>query len=538
MPLEMAAHISGMNPETGRFVDAVADLRRARLVENTESQNLQLVHGVVSEIVTAHLPAVTARTLHARAAREFVEEGRSVPAVLAIKHDIAGERIQAFSTALRAAEASKALGAVREHEYFLKLALSNAPDPASDAEIRIDLGNLLRRVGRPLEALDVLADPVGIPSELANRIGAGRLAIRLQLADANTSIAHLWAELERLRPDLDPSTTAELYYLLAAASHRLGKAADALAATKRAMMIVGGLPATPQNALTAARSAVGLGLYSSSADGLAEIEKYLNTARNDLAVLGPCLIAHGTLLVTAGRLFEAEQRFLEAIHLSERYYLYDSLPGLHNNLGVCYTEQGNYVEARAQFHAAREGDGGVGCGGDQGVAADNIAMLQFESGDFRLALETARSAQPDESRSSRTLYYRHALIGLCSLELGLLAQAFEAKREIELLFDQHEYWSNDISYVETFLARMLVLEDRVYEARERLATAIEVYRPRDVLCRARLELELARIDVKREPAAALARAESMLESLRGTGARPLIDRFEELADRARRRILA
>jgi hypothetical protein len=27
----------------------------------------------------------------------------------------------------------------------------------------------------------------------------------------------------------------------------------------------------------------------------------------------------------------------------------------------------------------------------------------------------------------------------------------------------------------------------------------------------------------------------MLETLRGTGARPLIDRFEEVADRARRR---
>jgi tetratricopeptide (TPR) repeat protein len=215
--------------------------------------------------------------------------------------------------------------------------------------------------------------------------------------------------------------------------------------------------------------------------------------------------------------------------------LFGTLFSLHNNLGVCYTDQGRYQDALLQFEEATRLGAELNLSSTGKGVSDNLAMLHLERGDFELALRTVRGAMSRApTRSPRELFHRHALIGLCSLELGLLAQAFEAKREIDLLFQHHEYWGSDVSYVETFLARMLVMEGQPDVARARLEAAAEIYRTRDLLCLARLELERVRIDLKTDPAGALERAESMLGALRGTGARPLVDRFEDLADRARR----
>jgi tetratricopeptide (TPR) repeat protein len=377
-------------------------------------------------------------------------------------------------------------------------------------------------------------------SSLQCRAQASRLAIHLRKVDGATNLPLVWREIEALEGRLDPDITSELYYYLAAAAHDLGLTADTVSAAERALEIAKRRPNSTSASLTTARAATVLALYLRVEDGIAVIDELRPAVQSNIEALAQWLSARGTVLIAAGRLIDAEDSLLQGIELMERCCFYAGLFGLHNNLGVCYMEQGRFREARAQLEEAmRVGRELLGPSG-AAIAAENIALVHFEEGDYRFALDIARdgSGGAFTSRSSRWLFSRRSLTGLCSLELGLLAQAFEAKREIELLFDKHEYWSNDVSYVETFLARMLVLEDRTDEARERLEAAIEVYRPRDLLCRARLELELTRIELKQNPPSALHRAESMLETLRGTGARPLIDRFDELADRARRRHLA
>jgi tetratricopeptide (TPR) repeat protein len=534
---DLTSRIAGVPINSGDFLDALSELEARGLIEIGSGSTATLRHGVLGEVAIAALSPADGRVLHARAARVFTEEGKSPSAVLAVQHDIGGQRRQAFETALEAAAASESLHAVREREFFLKLALSNAPDELADIRIRIEIADFFRRIGKLDEAREILNEEVfrSIPTPLRERAKASQLALRLSGANRDDQLANFRVEVQSLVDKVDHEVAAELYYLLAAAAHGLGLAGEALAATRQALSIAKSFTMTPKTAFVAARSAVGVGLHSSAEEGLAEIRNLIPFAESDPEALCECYIAHATLLVAAGRLIEAESRFLESIDLSERYYLFGALFGLHNNLGVCYTEQGRYEEATSHLTAAIRAGEEFGVRGDRGIASDNLALLHFERGAFKHALESARPANAFSPSAPRSLYYRHAIVGLCSLELGLLAQAFEAKREIEILFDQHEYWSNDMSYVEMFLARMLVLEDRVDEARERLATAIEVYRQRDVLCRARLELELGRIELKRDPAGALERATRMQETLRGTGARPLVDRFEELADRARHR---
>jgi tetratricopeptide (TPR) repeat protein len=533
---DVVAGISGLANDPPRMSAAIAELKSAGLVTTDDHGGLHPRHGIVADIAVTAISAADRRALYGRAARVLAESGRSSPAVLAIQHDIAGDRANAFEAASSAALASQQLHATREQEFFLKLAISNAPNKEAEVSIRIILADLYRRTGRSTEALNVVSDATltGGSQLQRSRARASRLAVQLLTAEPRIPPQEVWDEIEELSKVLERALIAELYLHFAVAGRDHGDRQPTVEAATRALSIAQGLPRTPHNVIIAVRAANILGLWEDAAEGLATIQDFFSTADSNAEVLGQCLSAQASLLVCLGKLIEAEEKFLKAMELIERHCMYDALFALHNNLGICYTELGRYAEAQRQLEeAARVG---VELGRQRStLAAENLAMLHLERGEFELALRTVRGAMTRATtRSPRELFHRHALIGLCSLELGLLAQAFEAKREIDLLFQHHEYWGSDVSYVETFLARMLVMEGQPDVARARLEAAAEIYRTRDLLCLARLELERVRIDLKTDPAGALERAESMLGALRGTGARPLVDRFEDLADRARR----
>jgi tetratricopeptide (TPR) repeat protein len=535
--IELISNIAGMRDESARFIRALTELDDAALVIGEGEDSLRPRHSIVGEIAVSRLSAPDRKALHGRAARIMSDEGRSPPAVLALHHDIAGNKMRAFETAVSAASASHELHAPREQEFFLKLALSNAPDAAAAVEIRLQLSALFRSMGRLRDGLEIISavSTAKAPAIVRRRAHATRLAIRMLMGDTTNSSNQLSREIEDLAQVVEPDVMAELYLDVASSAHDAGERSSAMGAAKKASALVKHLPPTPKSGLLAIRSAMVSALYVNVDQGLESVERALPIAQSSIEALCIWMPVKGTLLVAAGRLMEAERIFLEAIELLERYCLFGTLFSLHNNLGVCYTDQGRYGDALLQFEEAARLGSEFSVTGEASTVADNLAMLHLERGEHELALRTVRGAMTKAaSRSPRELFHRHALIGLCSLELGLLAQAFETKREIDLLFQQHEYWGSDVSYVETFLARMLVMEGRPESARARLETAVEIYQPRDVMCRARLELELVRLDLKTDPARALERAESMLETLRGTGARPLVDRFEDLADRARR----
>jgi tetratricopeptide (TPR) repeat protein len=535
--LDLIASVAGMRAEPARLGWALSELEAAGLAKSEGEDLLQARHSIAGEIAVSRLSPPDRKALFGRAARILSDDARVPPAVVAIHHDIAGDKTRAFETALSAAAASRELHAPREQEFFLKLALSNAPDAAAEVDIRIQLSRLFRGLGRFRDALEVISESTtgSAPPIARYRAQAIRLAIRALMGDTGSESSDLLREIETLKKIIEPNLMAELYLDIASSAHDAGERSSAIQAANEASDLVQQLPATPESGLLAIRSAMVFGLHVSVDQGLESVERTLSIAQADTAALSIWMPAKATLLVAAGRLIEAEQIFLEAIELLERYCMFGTLFSLHNNLGVCYTEQGRYPDAILQFEEAARLGSELSVSGEASSVADNLAMLHLERGEHELALRTVRGAMTKATtRSPRELFHRHALIGLSSLELGLLAQAFEAKREIDLLFQQHEYWGSDVSYVEMFLARMLVVEGRPEVARERLEAAVEIYRPRDLMSRARLELELVRLELKADPGGALERAEAMLETLRGTGARPLVDRFEELADRARR----
>jgi tetratricopeptide (TPR) repeat protein len=530
----IAAKIAGLSVSPDAVSPELSELVEMSLVLTERDGTILPRHGIVTEAALRRLPEVEQRAMFGRAARVLEDRGLSSPAVSAVHHDIAGERLQAFRAAITAASASKDLYAVREQEFFLKLALSNAPDIESAAQVRISLAELYRSDGRFKEGLQMVAEDLlqSAPSNVQARATATRLAIRLASVKDIEGTAQALYQIEELSEHLDKETTAELYLALAAAAHDLGYVSDTLLAAQRTHEITELLAPTTRATRLASNCAFLVGVYHDVDVGLAKTAQLVAAPGLTSEARSHCLTAHGSLLVLAGRLLEAEPALLEAVQLAERHWLQNTLTSLHNNLGLCYLEQGRYEEATRAFEKASNGPGP----NDSVIATDNLATTFLECGDFKLAIQTlTRTSHPALLRSSRRLFLYHAIIGLASLELGLLAKAFEAKREIELLFQSHEYWSNDTSYIEAFLARMLTMEGNEAGARARLEKAIEIYEHRDVMCRSRLELALAGLDLRTDPSASLRRCERMLEQLRGSGARPLIERFEDLADRARLR---
>jgi tetratricopeptide (TPR) repeat protein len=536
---KVIAAIAGFDTTAERLRNAAAELMDSGLLCDDHGQGYRTRHGIVGEVALQRLLVADRKALYGRAARVLGAGGQSPPAVLAVQHDMAGDARKAFETAVQAAAASAQLHATREREFFLKLALANAPDAGAAAAVRIELSELYRNLGRPIEALDVVSEHLLTDAPLEQRVLAGgcRLAIRLITVADLDAIDQAWDVIEDVQRLGHALTAAELYMHLAAAVHDLGQPTTTLAAARAALATLECLRDCDRTTAVALRAALALGMHSSTAEGLAQIAALVPRIPAHGLTRVRYLLTNGTLLVAYGKLREAEESLLEAVRLAEQFCTYDLLFSVRNNLGVCYLEQGRFAEAEVQLNEAMWAGNELIGPSEAAVAVDNYATLAYEQGQFDQAVRRARHALAQErSISARGLFLRFGIMGLSLLEMGHVAQAYDAKRQIEELLQRHDYWSNDFSYVETFLARLLTVEGRLDEARRRLETAVEVYRERDVLCRGRLELELARVELKVDPRAAQARAELMLDVLRDTGARPLIERFQAMAARARRRV--
>lgn len=524
---DLIAAVAGLSPESAPF-DELLDSNFAVEI----AAKIVPRHGLVVEVMLSELHPAERRRLHGRAARELAATGTSPPALLAVQHDIAGNSGEAFEAALQAAAASEILCAYREREFFLKLALSHSPDEEHAGRTRIALAALLTEQGRNVEASELLHerwfDNVGAGTE--NAAAVYRCIAGLSMVRNVREVLMAISFADHIRESIQPELVIELYGNIAASAHAFGLAEQTTYAASTALSTFkelgeGGDTRWPYKAITL------LGFYNGYDHALNEIDQLFPpqglSARPEMAARR---LAKASLLVTAGELFQAEQLFLEAVELTERFGLYDQMFALRNNFGVCLMEQGRYAEAEKQFDDAEK----CICAPEVGaIVLDNRSILEFERGDYNSCIDRSRHAlESGNVCSVRGIVANLSLLGLASLEAGQLAAAYHHRRDLVLKMQQYEYWSVDMSYVQIFLARMESLGGDLDAARDRLSYAISVYRCRDLLVRARLELELLRLDVKSSPRAVERAAAALLDQMRGKGAQPLFERLESVHSRA------
>lgn len=529
---EVLAHIAGLSDR--ECAQASRELEELNWII-VEGETLALRHSLLGQVAVSILSAVERKGFHGRAARVLAEAGRLPDAVAAVSHDVAGNREDAFEAAKRAADACETLHARDEKEFFLKLALSNAPSDLARTRVRIELGELHLKQGRLTDALEILDIGVvsGVPDEVCRKVEIVRLRVLAAMTGDVDVLNDLWDRARKAGNNAPALAVAETYTHIGAVAYDLGldDVADEVAE-----LIVNRLSESPPDQRTALRmlrptAVIGfLRGYQTALDSLAK----LPTPTDDDPVYNAVYHASkGTLLVAAGSLKDSERFFATSLGLTERFALFDLLHVINNNLGVCLMEQGRYDEAEARFdHAIKYA--AETSPSQLSTAHDNLTILTYERSAYISALEAGSALlAAREVSGRRAVMSLRAIVGLSALEVGDLARCRQAEREIHVLMQRYGGYSNDMSYVHIFLARMMAFRKQPRQAIDSLADASRQYRKRNRLASLRIDIERCRLQMRQE-VDCLAQLDRVLNDLEGSGATPMIQRARELRSRSTR----
>lgn len=511
--------------------EAVGDLVRAKLALD-ENGKVCLRHGLIADVALALTPDTEKRRLHGRAARLYYRGETAGAAMAAVSYDIAGNRSDAYAAAMQAAKACAVLNAHEERLFFLKLAISNAPEEADATGATLAVGDVLLRLGRPRELLDLLnqASLTQAVRPLPSEMQVQRIRAQVALAATYEELKELWAECQSIPNDASMRSLADLYSDVGSVAYDFGSDKLASEILERTRKVLDQLPQSAEKARLLLRPLLIAGVIGSCDRASAELSELDRFLADDPTFDCTYRAVRGSLWVSAGRVVQAEAEFTEAQFIAERHALYDRLFLIYNNLGVCFVEQGRYSEAENQFTYAKEYGSIDDHPTNVSLASDNMSILLYESGRFE---EVLRIAQEEVLRRSgkgkRSLISNYSLIGLSNLKLGRVGPAREAHRELRLLYSEDYPVRTDLSYMHIFQARMLFAEDDPKAAIAYLERAVLRYQSSLALTRWRLQLEASRmyIQIGLSPVD----LELVKSEMAGSGASPLIELARGLSRR-------
>lgn len=520
--------------------DGLQELLRAQFIRDLPG-GLRVSHGLSAELALTVLPPAIERQLRGRVARILQKEGRSSAAVLAAQFDVSGQKERAFEAAVTAASAAADLFAHKEAEFFYKLALSNAQLESDAAQVRLSLANLFLATRRTDEAREILhaLNLHRMGSAKALEVQVLRTIVDLSGAMDTSVVAHGRGLLDTIEGGPAADLAARLALAIASTVHAQGDPDNTLdycsTRTKQLLEFV----VDPRLRVEiAVRLGALVAMSESYERGISQIDSVAAEAAKWPDTMAVCLAARGSACVAAGRLAEAERDFLSAAELMERTGTYESISMVANNLGVCYQEQGRFSEAASQYDIALKIRDQSDAPSWVQVTYDNLGILLYEKGEYEAAVEVSNQglASIDNGTASvRSFISRQSIKGLSCLKLGRRIEAQECRREIALAKQRQEFWSNDISYVEIFMAQMAEIDGSIELAVSRLKKCMHLYEQRDFLCCRRMEIEVLRLTVNSDPGTVLQRADSLRLELAASGAKNMVSRIDSVIARAKLR---
>lgn len=517
--------------------DAIQELLRVNLVDSQHA-SVRARHGLSAELALTLLPPLLERQLRGRTARILEQGGQSSAAVLAPQFDVSGQHERAYVAALKAASAAVELFAHKEAEFFYKLALSNSVDEGNSAEVRLSLANLFLATGRKDDARLILRpiDANSLEESIAVRVRVLREIAALSGAIETAAIKRGQQLLCEIQVELFPDLAARLALAVASAAHTQGDLSGILEeCTLRAVELIQDVPDVRTRVGIAVRVGALIAMSESYDDGLSQINGVASEATLWPDTLAAFLGARGSAYVAAGRLLEAEQDFLKAAELMERTGTYESISMVANNLGVCYQEQGRLNDAAKQYEMALSIRERLDAPSWVQITYDNLGILLFEKEDYEAGIELANEGLTTAKGSAsflRSFVSHQSIKGLCCLALGRRIEARECRREIQLARTRGGFWSNDVSYIEIFMARMSAIDGEVDPAIERLQKCVRLYTDKDFLGSRRMEIELLRLKLPSNPDSVLSRCLSLRDELAPTGATRMVAAIDALITRA------
>lgn len=524
------AWLAGL-PETLADV-SVGHLLTAGFVEAHETSGLfDLKHQLLRELFLGSIPPVESAKLHGRAAR-FLRDRGSPIAIVATQMMVAGNDADTCETALEAARASVRLHAHREAEHFYRIAIGTAPSEGIELKTRIALSTIYLQQGRSEEAVSLLtaiSQNDGFTPEECALLEAHILIAKLAEAGP-PSLPHAAynraGDLEELLP---PGLVTKLYVDIAAnAQHGLhvlfGKA------TKAALRSLHKMDSSPDQTQLEVLISAFLTVNAFTAAKLERLDELTNKSSRWPATFATCLSAGALVRFSRGLARDAERLFLQALQVCEQYGFLDQRLRVLNNLGVCFMEQGRWADAQQQFDAVARAGGSV-APKEIPSALNNLLIIEYERGRFSETLDLGRKYLAETALRTRLRIGSLGVLGLAELQCGRLSKAREYENAIRTNSSFDVGWSNDVSYIEIFIARMSSINGQKDEAEVRLKDKVELFWPRDFYCAARMKVELLRHVAARSPEAAVDIAKKLRPTLAAANAVPLVERLDRIIRR-------
>ncbi|MGQ0563121.1 MAG: hypothetical protein ACT443_14755, partial [Gemmatimonadota bacterium] len=483
------------------------------------------------------IPAFTRTDLHRRAADVLRRKTRRVGEV-AEHYYKARQRTLAFNYSLMAIADADARHAVQESISFLKLAVKASRNPP--LTIRQTLAERLLREHRVSESRRILAPILSssqtpqpdllraqvLDLEVAYRLGEldghalrQRLEERKQQIEDNDTalrIQTLRLQLRSAYHDGDARGLGTLVQELRefAAKEDRPEGIEALAYAARVHSLVHSSIEAEQWALP---------VWSA----IDAIEDY------DLKIALRLLIS--AISYEVGKLTLAEdlhRKLLAEIDGTGAISQYP-LAAMHTHMLL--VEQGKYAEATRRAAQIRQKAAGI-----EGIhviapLSANEASMFYELGDYGKAEAAAADVMDRTTRTrTRAIWIElgaTGIRGLVALEGGQLSQAKEYAEHGRSILAQFGKRVADISHLEILISRIDTLLHGREKAAQRLSEAVAEYAHRDVVCRLRMQYELAWLFKQSDRAKARALANQVFNEARSINASPIAERADSLLHR-------
>lgn len=536
-PLDVAGLLAVTQLSETQADSALQELLHQGLVHlEPSSGRFAFQHDLVAEVFLSAVPPATRAALHGRAGRLLTVQGRS-PAVVAMQFAIAGTHAEAFHTATKAATASAELHAYKEAEHFYRIAASHACGPSEEATAKTSLAELLILQNRAAEAEDLLAELIDQPGlESSEAAEVELLHLIASLKSAVHTGRYLTDALTRAlatEGQVTPLLTMRTYTGLTANALEAGRSTIARSALKEAERLLSALDEGPQKTSQEVTALALRALLEPHGNSIQQVDALLARTEHSPTAQVHCLLSRGVISFMQGDMLSAEADFVQSVGLCEKYGLFDQGLAVASNLGVCFMEQGRWDEAEAQFSIALEA-AELAPRREVQSTLWNMAILEYERARFERASDFGRQCLDSgtDRSSEKATIGGLAIIGLSQLELGKLSEARDCERQIRLLLRDGIRWSNDISYIKIFLARMSAIGGNRSRAARELEDHSEDSLHFDYYCSARIKVEYLRVLAPEEPRQVLEIAQRLRRELAKARAVPLVERLDGLIARS------
>jgi tetratricopeptide (TPR) repeat protein len=489
---------------------------------------IALRHDLIREAAYRRIPPFTRTYLHRRAASALRRNEKHIGE--AAEHFFKGGlRTRAFENALAAADLSDARYAYHETISFLKLALR--AHPSRKAEILPILAERLYRVHRIRDAHSALDRAFRATPNWPNEFRIVDLELRYSLGKiAGSSLREEINDLRSSPAFSDPSVMFRVLKLQARNAHHEGDYIAATQATKELRtfaMHVGGAESLEAIAFAARAHSL---LVSSF-----EAENWLLEALNDeqsiphseagIRIMG----MFGTILYDVGKLQAAEEMQFKAMRISEEIGAIREWPLLAANAHMLLVEQGRYDQARQLAARIRERVQGEGSHALAALVA-NEAFMCYELQDYEAA-EKHCTETFKHTRTIQSIWIELDILGLQGLVFlaqGRRSEARRCEQSARAGVRRLGYRAGDVSHIEILSARVASIYGDLGHPTELLREAIADYGQRDMVCRLRMQLELAKLCKSSDRSFARAEANRVFTEASSMGARPLAEAADAL----------